>query len=449
MMASPVIAAGGLALVVAAPRRARCPRRCRSSLLWAAAPLVALRAQPARADPRAPCSARRTASSSRRSRARPGGTSRRSPAPRITRCRPTTSRSCPELTRRAPHLADQHRHGAARDARGARPRLHRHRRARRRGSTRRSRTVESLERFEGHLLNWYDTQTLAPLLPALRLDRRQRQPRRRARDARRGAAQLARRTTDRWQRSPAWPIAPARSRTRMNFRFLYDPQRQLFAIGYRLADAEGPGRLDPSYYDLLASEARLASFLAHRQGRRARVALVPPRTAGHERARRAGAAVVERHDVRVPDAAAPHAELSRTRCSTSRAGWPCAGRSSTGATRGVPWGISESAYNVVDRHGNYQYKAFGVPGPRPEARPRRRAGGRAVRDGARRDGRPAAAAPRNLRRLAADGLEGDYGFFDAIDYTAREADQPRTRRPRGGARDAARWCAPTWRTTRA
>ena len=32
------------------------------------------------------------------------------------------------------------------------------------------------------------------------------------------------------------------------------------------------------------------------------------------------------------------------------------------AERGVPWGISESAYNVVDRHDNYQYKAFGVPG---------------------------------------------------------------------------------------
>ena len=52
----------------------------------------------------------------------------------------------------------------------------------------------------------------------------------------------------------------------MNFRFLYDPQRQLFTIGYRLADDEGPGRRDPSYYDLLASEARLASFLAIAKG---------------------------------------------------------------------------------------------------------------------------------------------------------------------------------------
>ena len=52
----------------------------------------------------------------------------------------------------------------------------------------------------------------------------------------------------------------------MHFGFLYDRTRHLFAIGYRLADADGPGRLDSSYYDLLASEARLASFLAIANG---------------------------------------------------------------------------------------------------------------------------------------------------------------------------------------
>ena len=81
----------------------------------------------------------------------------------------------------------------------------------------------------------------------------------------------------------------------MSFRFLYDPQRRILSIGYRLADAEGPGRLDPSYYDLLASEARLASFIAHRQGRAPRDALVPPGPAGHQRRRHADAPVVERH----------------------------------------------------------------------------------------------------------------------------------------------------------
>src|SRR4029077_12970540 len=52
----------------------------------------------------------------------------------------------------------------------------------------------------------------------------------------------------------------------MDFRFLYDSKTQLFAIGYRLADADGPGRADNSSYDLLASEARLASFLAIAKG---------------------------------------------------------------------------------------------------------------------------------------------------------------------------------------
>ena len=52
----------------------------------------------------------------------------------------------------------------------------------------------------------------------------------------------------------------------MRFGFLYDRRRRIFSIGYRLADAEGPGRLDASFYDLLASEARLASFVAIAKG---------------------------------------------------------------------------------------------------------------------------------------------------------------------------------------
>ncbi len=52
----------------------------------------------------------------------------------------------------------------------------------------------------------------------------------------------------------------------MRFDFLYDRRRRIFSIGYRLADADGPGRLDAAFYDLLASEARLASFLAIAKG---------------------------------------------------------------------------------------------------------------------------------------------------------------------------------------
>ena len=52
----------------------------------------------------------------------------------------------------------------------------------------------------------------------------------------------------------------------MDFRFLFDRKRQLLAIGYQAADSDVAGRLDPSYYDLLASEARVASFLAIAKG---------------------------------------------------------------------------------------------------------------------------------------------------------------------------------------
>ena len=89
-----------------------------------------------------------------------------------------------------------------------------------------------------------------------------------------------------------------------------------------------------------------------------------------------------------------------------------------GAARGTPWGVSESAYTAVDRHGNYQYKAFGVPG----LGLKRGLGDELVIapyatalavlvDPAR--------SARNLRRLADAGFFGDYGFYEAIDYTDR------------------------------
>ncbi len=87
-----------------------------------------------------------------------------------------------------------------------------------------------------------------------------------------------------------------------------------------------------------------------------------------------------------------------------------------GQARGVPWGISESGYNRTDVQMNYQYRAFGVPGL-------------GLKRGLADDlviapyatVMAAAIAPReackNLRRLAADGREGAYGFYEAVDYT--------------------------------
>ena len=91
-----------------------------------------------------------------------------------------------------------------------------------------------------------------------------------------------------------------------------------------------------------------------------------------------------------------------------------------GRERGVPWGISESAYDVRDHRGTYQYRAFGVPGLGLKrgladdlvVAPYASALAALVH--------PTAAAA-NLRRLVDLGLLGAYGCFEAIDYTPRRA----------------------------
>ena len=230
--------------------------------------------------------------------------------------------------------------------------------------------------------------------------------------------------TLRVQRSPcskSSPSAPARW-PRWTTSFLYDASRHLMAIGYNVDER----RSDAGYYDLLASEARLGVFVAIAQGRLPQESWFALGRLLDIGRRRAGAAVVERLDVRVPDADAGDAELSRTRCSTRRAAARCSGRFNTAAERGVPWGISESGYNATDTALNYQYRAFGVPGL-------------GLKRGLAEDLviAPYATmmalmvAPEqacdNLQRLAADGVAGRYGFYEAVDYTASRLPRGQTR----------------------
>ena len=221
----------------------------------------------------------------------------------------------------------------------------------------------------------------------------------------------------------------------MNFGFLFDRERRMFSIGYRLADAEGPGRLDNSYYDLLASEARLASFVAIAKGD------VPQEHWFH-----LGRALVSVDDVPTlvswsgsmfeylmpllvmrsyPDTLLEHS------CSAA-----LEAQVEHGRRHGVPWGISESAFHLVDRFGTYQYKAFGVPalGLKRGLTEDLVVAPYATALAAMLD--PGAAA-HNLRRLAREGAEGPYGFYEALDYTPREsyvaADHPQLKRISQGA----------------
>ena len=210
----------------------------------------------------------------------------------------------------------------------------------------------------------------------------------------------------------------------MSFAFLYDRERQIFAIGYRLADAQGPGRLDPSYYDLLASEARLASFIAIAKGdvpdgHWFHLGRLLTSVDGAPTLLSWSASLFEYLMPLLVMQSYPGTLLDQScRMAVRR-------QMEYGRQQGVPWGISESAFNLVDRHGNYQYKAFGVPGlglkrglgdelvvaPYATALA-------AMVDPAR--------AAHNFRRLAREGLDGAYGFYEAIDYTHRKADEGET-----------------------
>ncbi len=204
----------------------------------------------------------------------------------------------------------------------------------------------------------------------------------------------------------------------MNWKFLYDRARGVFSIGFRLADTEGPGRLDPSYYDLLASEARLASFIAIArdevpQEHWFRLARALVSVEGSATLVSWSGSMFEYLMPLLLLRSHPETLLENTCRAAVRA------QIIYGKRHRVPWGISESAYHVMDPHGSYQYKAFGVPGlglKRGLAEDLVIAP-YATALAAQVD--PTAAAA-NFRRLSREGAVGRFGLIEALDYTPRK-----------------------------
>jgi cyclic beta-1,2-glucan synthetase len=197
----------------------------------------------------------------------------------------------------------------------------------------------------------------------------------------------------------------------MDFEFLCDRERGLFSIGYNVID----GQLDRSFYDALASEARLTSFVAIATGQ------VPPEhwfklgrsltPTGSERALLSwSASMFEYFMPLLIMRAYPGTLLDETyRAVIAR-------QQHYAATRKVPWGISESAYYAQDLDRNYQYRAFGVPGLGLK---RGLAEDLVVAPYASVLAAPLAAADvlDNLEHLRQLGMAGTYGFYEAIDFT--------------------------------
>jgi cyclic beta-1,2-glucan synthetase len=197
----------------------------------------------------------------------------------------------------------------------------------------------------------------------------------------------------------------------MDFRFLYNQQRHLFAIGYNVSQ----DRLDQAHYDLLASEACLASFLAIALGQVPRrnwfqLGRLSTRVAGQQGLLSWGGTMFEYLMPRILLSIEPDTLLDTAqRTAVAR-------QIEYGRETGVPWGISESGFFHLDATLDYQYQSFGVPGL-------------GLKRGLSQDlvVAPYATmlavliAPReavaNFARLRAEGGEGRYGFYEAIDFT--------------------------------
>ena len=198
----------------------------------------------------------------------------------------------------------------------------------------------------------------------------------------------------------------------MDFSFLFDHTRKQFSIGYRVAD----NTLDANCYDLLASEARLTSFVAIAKGDvpsshwfRLGRALTP---VGR------GSALISWSGSMFEYLMPALMMISPTGSLLNQTYELVVRRQiDYGAERRVPWGISESAYNARDLDLTYQYTAFGVPGL-------------GLKRGLSEDLviAPYAtalaamidpnAATLNFAQLAVAGGKGMYGFYEALDYTS-------------------------------
>ena len=206
-------------------------------------------------------------------------------------------------------------------------------------------------------------------------------------------------------------IARCRDLSAMDFDLVYDSSRHLLSIGYDV----GERRRDPSWYDLLASEARLTSFLLIAQGQ------VPQKhwfALGRLLTSHGGDVTLiswsgSMFEYLMPRLFLPSYEntLLDQACNAA-----VSRHIEYGRQRHVPWGISESCYNAVDMNQVYQYRAFGVPGLGFK---RGLAEDLVVAPYATALALTVAPreASRNLQTLIGNGFVGDYGLYEAVDYT--------------------------------
>ena len=264
-------------------------------------------------------------------------------------------------------------------------------------------TVGRLPKWKGHLYNWYDTKTLAPLDPAYvsTVD-----------SGNLAAALTACAAGFAAHGAPALAKRAGEVAAAMDFRALYDEKRRLFRIGLL------PGESAPaqSWYDLLESEERLTAYftiasgqIEHRHWRQLSRAQV-----GYRRRRGMVSWSGSLFEYLMPELFLPLYRGSHL-WESARFAVYVQRRRTFGAKR--LWGISESAFYAFDATDHYRYKAHGCA---PLALCRDRGDECVVSPYSSYLALCTAphAAVENLRRMAETGLSGPYGLWEAVDFTS-------------------------------
>ena len=260
-------------------------------------------------------------------------------------------------------------------------------------------TMEKMPKWNGHLYNWYDTRTLKVLEPAYisTVD-----------SGNLVGALIALREglLEKGEEFRSLAERAQRLAEAMDFRPLFDEERQLFYIG-----READGKPTEGWYDLMASEARLTSYIAIARGEVMK-----------KHWRRLGRVLVSKDNFSgmvswtgtmfeylMPNLLLPCYENSMLYESMKFCVY-------VQKRAHNPWGISESAFFSFDPNLNYRYKAHGV-------------GRLALKRGQDKERvispystflalqTAPRSAVRNLRRLSRMGMEGRYGYYEAVDFT--------------------------------
>ncbi len=265
-------------------------------------------------------------------------------------------------------------------------------------------TIESLDKWKGHLYNWYDTKTLSPLSPRYISTV----------DSGNFVCYLIvvmMGISSIFDKSHPLIKRLQRLIENTNFIPLYNAKKNLFAIGFSVDE----NKLSSAYYDFLASEARQASFIAIALGQ------IPAKhwfSLGRGLTASDGYKGLMSWSGTMFEYFMPLLIMRTYRGTlldeTYRFALNCQKR--YGRRRRIPWGVSESGFFGFDSDGSYQYKAFGVPslGLVRQTDDDVVIAPYATLLALMIDPRTAL---QNMSLLKKAGVYGEYGFYEAVDYT--------------------------------